>query len=199
MGCGSSSSAAAPEGQQPQQQQQRQEQPQEQQKQQTKSTPAKSSSNEGVGEFLKEGLEAHNRLRQPHQAPTMTLADDLNVYAQKWADNLAARDTMEHSNCKLPSGGSVGENLYMCWSSDPKAGVKASDAVQSWYDEIKDYDFSKPDFAMDTGHFTQVVWKGSTELGMAWAKAKGGSIYVVASYRPAGNMMGDFENHVLPK
>ncbi|WAR16896.1 hypothetical protein MAR_031490 [Mya arenaria] len=37
----------------------------------------------------------------------MTLADDLNVYAQKWADNLAARDTMEHSNCKLPSGGSV--------------------------------------------------------------------------------------------
>jgi hypothetical protein len=50
-----------------------------------------------------------------------------------------------------------------------------------------------------SGHFTQVVWKGSTELGMAWAKSAKGTTYVVANYRPAGNMMGDFENHVLPK
>jgi len=58
------------------------------------------------------------------------------------------------------------------------------------------YDLHNVCFA---GHFTQVVWKGSTELGIAWARAPGGACYCVANYRPAGNMMGDFENNVLPK
>lgn len=39
-----------------------------------------------------------------------------------------------------------------------------------------------------TGHFTQVVWKGTKEVGFGYA---GG--YVVGSYFPAGNMMGDFQ------
>jgi len=44
-----------------------------------------------------------------------------------------------------------------------------------------------------------VVWKGSTELGIACAQSKGGAIYVVANYRPGGNMLGDFPGNVMPK
>lgn len=149
--------------------------------------------------FVQDAVDHHNKLRASHGAPPMKAADDLIQYSQNWVNDIAKRDTMEHSKCTLPSGGRVGENIYMYWSSDNSAMANSKNATQSWYDEIKDYNFDKPGFAMNTGHFTQVVWKGSTELGIAWAKASSGSIYVVANYRPAGNMMGDFPDNVLPQ
>ena len=47
------------------------------------------------------------------------------------------------------------------------------------------------------GHFTQVIWKGSTECGFGFAR-QGNRGFVVGSYRPAGNMMGDYASNVLP-
>jgi len=47
------------------------------------------------------------------------------------------------------------------------------------------------------GHFTQVVWRSSTHLGVG--KAEGtDSDFVVAVYYPPGNMEGTFEENVLP-
>ena len=48
---------------------------------------------------------------------------------------------------------------------------------------------------MGTVHFTQVVWKGSTKLGVGMAKGKGGTT-VVATYSPAGNVSGQFPANV---
>lgn len=71
------------------------------------------------------------------------------------------------------------------------------------------YDFSKPTgFSEETGHFTQLVWKGTREVGCAavdcgltdpdgekgedgdvgWKRAQGW--YVVCEYGPAGNVVG---------
>lgn len=49
------------------------------------------------------------------------------------------------------------------------------------------------------GHFTQVVWKESTKLGVGMA-TNGNKAFVVGQYRPAGNMIGReyFEKNVLP-
>ncbi|KAL4217779.1 CRISP [Mactra antiquata] len=149
-----------------------------------------------TNDFLKEAVNSHNEYRSKHSAGPLVASEDLTKYSQNYADKLAKADKMEHSNCTLPDGGRVGENLYCFWSSDKTAMPSATDAVKSWYDEIKDYDFGKGGFAMNTGHFTQVVWKGSKELGMAWAKASSGTTYVVANYRPAGNMLGDFDSNV---
>ena len=50
---------------------------------------------------------------------------------------------------------------------------------------------------MSTGHFTQVVWKSTTKLGMGVAFGNGGrNVVVVAQYGPAGNMMGEFPQNV---
>lgn len=160
---------------------------------------SKTNDNAVSNQFVQEGVKSHNNYRSMHDAPAMKVAQDLVDYAQNYANKLAEIDQMKHSNCTLPSGERVGENLYCYWSSDKTALPTADDAVKSWYDEIKDYNFNSPGFAMNTGHFTQVVWKGSVELGMAWAKASSGTTYVVANYRPAGNMMGAFEGNVLPK
>ena len=48
-----------------------------------------------------------------------------------------------------------------------------------------------------TGHFTQVVWKGTSEVGFGKAKDAKGLVIVVASYRPPGNIAGQFKNNVL--
>ena len=92
----------------------------------------------------------------------------------------------------------AGENLAMIWQKYDKA---ARTATKMWYDEIKQYKFNNPGFSGGTGHFTQVVWKGSRELGMGRAKGtgkKGDFTYIVARYKPAGNMMGKFEENVFP-
>lgn len=70
-------------------------------------------------------------------------------------------------------------------------------ATGSWYDEIVDYDFQHPDFSSSTGHFTQVVWKETEQLGVGISLTKDGkSVYVVAQYFPPGNILGDFETNV---
>ena len=36
--------------------------------------------------------------------------------------------------------------------------------LQAWYDEVKDYNFSYGGFAMNTGHFTQLVWRDTVKV-----------------------------------
>lgn len=70
--------------------------------------------------------------------------------------------------------------------------------VKSWYDEIHDpgYNFSKSGYQAGTGHFTQVIWKSTTEVGMAVSQD---GKYIVANYLPPGNIVdiGSFEVNVL--
>ena len=61
------------------------------------------------------------------------------------------------------------------------------------------YDFRSPGFKSGTGHFTQIVWQESTELGIGKAKGGDGKIIVVARYRPPGNVINHFQNNVKPK
>lgn len=70
-------------------------------------------------------------------------------------------------------------------------------AVDDWYQEIKKYNFEKPGFTMSTGHFSQLIWKDSQKLGIAYAQ-KDGDVYVVANYDPPGNYRGKFKDNVLP-
>ncbi|XP_063065990.1 GLI pathogenesis-related 2 [Engraulis encrasicolus] len=143
--------------------------------------------------FQREFLDAHNSYRKQHGAPPLAISRDLCRSAQKWADHLLATKAMQHSDAE-----DYGENLYYSWSSAPKS-VDGKDAVENWYSEIKDYNFKRPGFQSGTGHFTQVVWKGSKEVGVGLA-TDGKTVFVVGQYQPAGNISnpGYFEKNVLP-
>ena len=129
----------------------------------------------------------------------MTLDDDLNAAALVFAQELADKNLFYHDP-NLQSLGH-GENLYASWTSDPNAAViDYAKAVDAWYNEINDpgYDFETGGYQSGTGHFTQVVWKKSTKLGMAHAIASDGWIYVVARYTAPGNYLSQFAENVLP-
>ncbi|XP_060768197.1 GLI pathogenesis-related 2 [Neoarius graeffei] len=142
--------------------------------------------------FATEFLQAHNEYRLKHQALPLTLDSNLNSSAQVWANHLLSVRTLKHSSTNL------GENLYYKYSSPPKK-VTGRIAVDSWYNEIKNYNFTRPGFSSGTGHFTQVVWKDSKQLGVGVA-TDGTTTIVVGHYSPAGNITnaGYFEKNVLP-
>ena len=69
------------------------------------------------------------------------------------------------------------------------------------YNEVceYEYDFNSNDMNGQVLHFTQVVWKKSSKLGMGYAKGNKDGMtcyYAVGRYREAGNMMGDFKMNV---
>ncbi|XP_056603219.1 uncharacterized protein glipr2 [Triplophysa dalaica] len=142
--------------------------------------------------FEIEFLQTHNSYRKIHGAPPLTINRNLCGSSQKWAEHLLSIRTLMHSN------GDHGENVYYAWSSATKK-LTGREAVESWYSEIKDYNFSRPGFSSKTGHFTQVVWKDTKELGVGLA-TDGNTTFVVGQYLPAGNISnaGYFEKNVLP-
>ena len=66
-----------------------------------------------------------------------------------------------------------------------------------WYDEIKQYRFPDGGFSMQTGHFTQVVWRGTTQVGCGHSQCNGNDIWV-CEYDPPGNWEGQYRENVLP-
>ena len=133
-------------------------------------------------------LDAHNRLRAQHCAEPLAWSDTVARAAKTWVDRLAARGcALQHSETNY------GENI----SGGSASTQSPEQVVNLWYREHDAYDFARGGFSMRTGHFTQVVWRGSQRLGCASASC--GDIRLwVCNYDPPGNMQGDFQRNVLP-
>ncbi|CBF89648.1 putative extracellular SCP domain protein Pry1 [Aspergillus nidulans FGSC A4] len=136
-------------------------------------------------QFRSSILRTTNAYRAAHNASNLSWNETLADYAKDWA-----------KGCKWKhSSGPYGENLAYGYK-------KASSAVTAWGDEAALYDFSKPTgFTEETGHFTQLVWKSTREVGCAAVdcgltdldddeKERAQGWYVVCEYMPAGNVVG---------
>lgn len=139
-------------------------------------------------------LQAHNAKRDIHGASSLVWDDTLEQHAKEWADHLLS----EGKGLKHATQTGEGENLYWGKTSSHRT---CEDAMNSWYDkEEKLYDYNNPGFSPETGHFTQVVWKATTAVGVALAanKSEDGWIetYIVARYSPQGNIRGRFAENV---
>lgn len=76
--------------------------------------------------------------------------------------------------------------------------VKGWEPVEHWYSENVNHSYGKEPSTLKTGHFTQVVWRDSRELGVGMAKNRTGQIFIVANYDPPGNFIGSFTENVPP-
>jgi len=144
-------------------------------------------------EFERSALLCHNKYRVRHGVPLLQLDRKLCYHAQQYADTLANTDTFQHSNDPL-----YGENLYWSWSSDPAWSLTGDEAVSSWYDERKGYNYDAEPEDTESGHFTQLVWAESELLGVGLARsATTGKIFTVMKYHPAGNYRGQYRHNVF--
>ena len=138
-------------------------------------------------------LDRHNLYRAKHQAPNLSRLAALETIAQAYSEKLVTLGYLVHSSNTL-NGNYIGENLYFGYN----AGYLGHKPVDAWYDEIKDYDFAKSEFTSGTGHFTQVVWKNSKQVGCGVACGSNDYCYVTCNYYPGGNYLGQFKTNVLP-
>ena len=138
-------------------------------------------------------LDRHNLYRAKHQAPNLARLAALETIAQSYSEHLVTLGYLVHSSNTL-NGNYIGENLYFGYN----AGYLGHKPVDAWYNEIKDYDFNKAEFTSGTGHFTQVVWKNSKQLGCGVACGTNDYCYVTCNYYPGGNYLGQFKTNVLP-
>ena len=108
--------------------------------------------------------------------------------AKEWAKHIADSGLLEHGNHD-----GMGQNIAYMMGREPTA----QDIADLWYKEISDYNFDQPGFNNNTGHFTQMVWDSSTQMGAAIV-TNGNKYYIVANYIPAGNITneGQFEKNV---
>uniref|UniRef100_A0A0K0EKU6 SCP domain-containing protein n=1 Tax=Strongyloides stercoralis TaxID=6248 RepID=A0A0K0EKU6_STRER len=129
-----------------------------------------------------------NKYRIAHGAKKLIKSKDLEKKAQAYAEVIARLGRLEHDPKNRIEG--TGENLAYGTTFIGHLAVKG------WYDEIALYNFKKPGFSPATGHFTQLVWKGTTHAGFGVVE-KGDRVYVVCKYSPPGNYPRQFEANVL--
>lgn len=70
------------------------------------------------------------------------------------------------------------------------------DMCNSWYEEKKNYFKNSNKYSKNTSHFTQMIWKSTTDVGFGFKK-KGDYYYGVAFYYPPGNVLGEYKENVL--
>ncbi|CAM0512209.1 unnamed protein product [Fasciola hepatica] len=137
-----------------------------------------------------EFIDAHNEYRALHGCGKLKFDMALARSAQKYAEQLAQLGYMNHSSCD-----GYGENLA-ARSSSGVAIMTGREATKMWYDEIILHDF-KGGYNGATGHFSQVIWKNTTNAGFGRASTKDGhKMFMVGHYTPPGNVQGEFEANV---
>lgn len=136
-----------------------------------------------------EALDFHNKVRADVGSPSLQWSKELSRFAQSWADHLAADCQMKHRPNKGTWAQKYGENIF--WGEGEE--YTALQASESWYSEIKDYKYGPVtgNNWYKTGHYTQMVWKNTSHVGIGVARCKNGAFLIVANYNPAGNYMGE--------
>jgi pathogenesis-related protein 1 len=133
--------------------------------------------------FAREMLAAHNAVRQSVGVPPLIWSDRLASLAQEWAQTLLTRNELVYRPDLK-----VGENLFDI--RGPAAPTSPSKVVEAWTAESRGYIYRTNKCSLDTGcgHYTQLVWRTTKEVGCAVAKADNREVWV-CNYDPRGNWL----------
>lgn len=135
-------------------------------------------------------LAGHNAARRELGLEPLRWSDALAADARAYAAQMAQSGRFEHS--PLPRGTPTqGENLW----TGTRGAYSYREMVGHWVAERRFYvalpvpNSSNSGRFGDVGHFTQIVWRGTQEVGCAEASSPSDD-YVVCRYLPAGNVAG---------
>ena len=136
-------------------------------------------------------LDAHNAARAEFGVAPLRWSHDLSHEARVWAERLAREEVLRHASYDERNG--RGENLWM-----GTAGIFSAEQMIGFFVGEQRY-FRPGQFPQvsstgnwaDVGHYTQIVWAETREVGCANAQGPRFDV-LVCRYWPSGNVIGTY-------
>jgi hypothetical protein len=147
---------------------------------------------------------AHNAAREALEEglPDLEWSPQIAEFSQQWSDALAGQcGTIQHRDQQR-----YGENIAMRGSTNMTVPFSPEEAVEGWVAEVACWDFGtisgteSCDAACVTalnsngcGHYTQVVWRNTRQVGCGYSVCENGNFTYeiwVCNYDPPGNFIG---------
>jgi uncharacterized protein YkwD len=128
-----------------------------------------------------EMLAAHNEIRARIAVPPLRWSDRMATRAQEWAIHLLRERDFYHR-----PNPTFGENLFEITGS--RAGP--DQVVGVWASEAREYSYRSNTCQGVCGHYTQLIWSDTHEVGCAVARDAGREVWV-CNYDPPGNWVGE--------
>jgi uncharacterized protein YkwD len=129
----------------------------------------------------------HNKWREAVNVPALRWSNEIAAYAKEWATTVQ-KQYGKQDFCGLTHrpNGRYGQNLFAGYRMTPQGGVNM------WAAERHDYTYTTNSCANGKacGHYTQIVWRNSTEFGCAEAQCGNGTKLWICDYNPYGNIVG---------
>lgn len=139
--------------------------------------------------FAERLLAAHNGERLRLGLPPLEWNERLAADAGGWAATIARRGQLEHAPLDFDG---PGENLFA-----GTAGAFSLEAMMhAFLSERRNFRPGRfPDVAVsasgdEVGHYTQIIWPETREVGCGLARGNGAD-FLVCRYHPAGNIEGE--------
>ncbi|KAK5994517.1 Protein PRY2 [Cladobotryum mycophilum] len=149
------------------------------------SIPSSEPSYSNLQTFTSAILNSTNVYRDQHNASSLRWNQTLASFASTYLSSPSVGDA-----CKFEhSGGPYGENLAIGYPN-------ATASVEAWGNEREKYNFNDPGFSHETGHFTQLVWKDTTDVGCDRKLCGTKGWYLICEYWPRGNVGGRYGEEV---
>lgn len=152
-------------------------------------TPAQPQEQRAHDAATREMLAAHNLAREDAGVPPLAWSDRLARDARGWARHLARTNAYEHASPDQRRG--QGENLWRgpggYWSPWQMVGFFVEEKRHFRPGNFPEV--SRTGSWSDVGHYTQIIWPETREVGCAIARADGDEV-LVCRYWPAGNIWG---------
>jgi pathogenesis-related protein 1 len=131
-------------------------------------------------DWADEILQAHNSIRTRLNLRPLLWSDKIAAAAQQWAEVLLARNQFAHR-----PNSAYGENLFQMVG----AAASPTRVVNEWAAEARNYDYASNRCKGVCGHYTQIIWRDSKEVGCGVAREGRREIWV-CEYNPPGNWVG---------
>lgn len=141
-----------------------------------------------------DALQVHNCARK-----TVIPAASPSIPMMAWSPTVAAKAQEWASGCSYAHGDhdGYGQNIFATSSSTPTM----TDATLLWVGEQPDYNYATNGCASGKvcGHYTQIVWRSTTQVGCGQALCTANSpfgagnwSFIVCDYSPQGNYTGQW-------
>lgn len=134
--------------------------------------------------YVRQFLRRQNAARSALKLPPLIWDSKIARYASRYANQRRADCALQHSN------GPYGENIF--WGSGNR--WTPAQAVATWIGERRKYNYwsNSCAYGRECGHYTQIVWRGTTRIGCSRVVcAKGMGVFMICNYDPPGNYVGE--------